>query len=658
MKKSKIIYVTVMIVIVSVFFYFQAKTNYEQFIVEAIPQKVFLTTVGEKSSVNPVLFTKKLSDFAAANHSLVARRDVVPSENIDGINYQYQTFGVGKMPENMKKSSQSATGYENLAGIGSVYVVLSGPLTSQQLSQFLNDQFSIASYTFPADTPFDQFLGDYLSASTIPVLIILLLSYFCLSLFSKISELRNAGVKLLSGKKHSRLSFQDFFTDTAMILIPTLIASLIVSSLIAIQGIRNFYVFTAVAYGFMFVALGFIIAHLLVGLFAFFMLKRANLIALVKGKLPTWGLMTMAFILLGIVSGILASGLSQVNSLTATLKEDKQQLAVWNKFSDYTNINGGGNQTETDFAKWWSFYDEQISKGSGLYIDYSATVAPDRENDINQGNYLVVSPSYLTNQEIKVPVSYYHLQEGQYGLILPQKDKKNEASLQKAFDNFLTSFTSMDSKEAKISMQAIITSIPNNQKYFIFNNMWLNTDGGQTVSDPVIVVVSPKSMGPESGYFWNNSYFYSTQNYSKLIDDLKTKGLYSDVGFIQSGAKLFEEYLSNSEKLIDLELVEIGVASILSVFFFALIVTLYFAHFRRDIAIKRLSGLEFWRVHQDFLIIELIAIAALFVLMVIISQNLFLSAILSVIQIALAKLTLYVQSNLAGHHEMAILKGE
>ncbi|MDR0198965.1 MAG: DUF1430 domain-containing protein [Streptococcaceae bacterium] len=661
MKQAEKIFLAVAIFVVTAFFYVQVKLNSQDIIFNAIARQVVITGTNSKEKIDSKQFEKQLSDFAIKNHSLIARRLLVPDSKTNNSYYEYQLFGRGQVPANLKKYTCSTT-VGNPLSIGTDYLILSGSDTASSLSNFFNSHFEVQSFSYPKTEYWRQMLMAFGDSNTLPILIVLLLSYFCLSLFAKISELRNTGIKILSGEGVLKIAFQDFGISIIFLLCLSILAFLIDGILLYWSGLANTSIYILLGFSFWYIFLGFTLVLIVTSLLILLVLKRTHLINLVKRKLQTWQLMTLSIVVWIIISLMLAGSLGQVFSLNSNLREQQGEIISWKRYSACLNINATIQENSQDNHAWWEFYNNQVQNNTGLLVDYSNEFSPYRKTDIAQGNYLIVTPKYLQLEHITTGNDYKNLKVGTYGLILPEKLKNDTQKYIKAFNQFISGMTVGDTK-SQLSMQASVSYTPNNQKYFIFNNVnsQLNPDiSQQTVKDPIILVISPKATGKNSGMFWSGeyNYFYSTQGYRNLVNSLNSAGVYSEVGFIQDGYSLFREYMTQLRISVVLQLIDALMTIVLSSLFCGFIVVLYLLHFRREIAVKRLSGMSFYSIHIRFIGIGL-AVVALFVLIAsLVFANVLIAVVVGLVQLVLSYGILRLLVSATKRQQINVLKGE
>jgi len=128
------------------------------------------------------------------------------------------------------------------------------------------------------------------------------------------------------------------------------------------------------------------------------------------------------------------------------------------------------------------------------------------------------------------------------------------------------------------------------------------------MTDPIILVVTPRSMGktPSSLLFWSVAVSTSMQfeGYDATVALMKAHGVYQWVAYLMNSQSVYLSKLS--EVRTNLVSLTIGTVMILvvSVALFILINHLYFEEHRREIFIKRISGLSFLHIHGPYLLIQ------------------------------------------------------
>ena len=257
-----------------------------------------------------------------------------------------------------------------------------------------------------------------------------------------------------------------------------------------------------------------------------------------------------------------------------------------------------------------------------------------------------------------------HLQKGEFGLLLPESLRSQEGELKKAFEESLNYYgQSSEDKNAPLEyeMRAIVSYLPTGEKRFIYNN-GESPVSIQYLTDPILVVFTPTSTGDSiiSKSVWsiNAGKQLFIKGYESGLELLKKAGIYEQVSYLKEGRSVYltryNEVQTETATLILGAIV--GIASSLLLFYSVNL--LYFEQFRRDILIKRISGLRFFETHAQYMVSQFASFvfgASLFILS---SRDLVIGLLTLLVFLASAVLTLYRQAQKESRVSMTIMKGK
>ena len=247
-----------------------------------------------------------------------------------------------------------------------------------------------------------------------------------------------------------------------------------------------------------------------------------------------------------------------------------------------------------------------------------------------------------------------HLQAGEFGLLLPEKLKGQEEELKKRYEDYLTPRD--DQGKSQLPMKARVTYLPNNQKRFIYNNTPMNYQ--QFLTDPILVVVQPKSFGGyDNPYFSQlNSYLYfdGLDKSKKLIAEY---GLEKNVSQYDYAAAVYQQMMQSIqlENLMAIAGGIFGMAT--SILLFNTMNFLYFEEFRRPIFLKKIAGMDFLKIHQSMLISEIVMLLLGSVLIFFLTQEWWIALVTLLLFAANAWLIFLYRSHKEEHFLPIILKG-
>ena len=622
------------------------------------------------------VFEQELENFANSEQSLIARRIVEPSK--DGTtHFTYATYGQGTLPKEFQEASQESR--ERSDPLNS-YLLLSGSLTKEKLADKLGDLGYKAipdRKTPPYTLAFRMLL--------IPLILISLaifgLSFFALVIITRIKEMRAAGIKLFSGQTLLSIMGHSLSTDIKWLLLSALLSFLGGGVVLFSQGL--FYPILLATYGFgiSFYLLFLLAISILLMLLYLMSLSYKALVPVIKGRLPLKRL--MALTLLCQLVAVFTVGYAVKTGLTSyqRLKELEISKQAWQDRADYYQISFGLGDRVKDTEnqnKWYEFSKEAVEKEQALFVKDNLIHFANPQGKNEQGetldtyspdaNALYVSPSYLEKEKVVVDAEtkqkLAHLQKGEFILLLPEHLRSREAELKKAFEESLNYYgKSSEDKSAPLEyeMRAIVSYLPTGEKRFIYNN-GESPVSIQYLTDPILVVFTPTSTGDsiisKSSCSINAGKQLFIKGYESGLELLKKAGIYDQVSYLKEGRSVYltryNEVQTETATLILGAIV--GIASSLLLFYSVNL--LYFEQFRRDILIKRISGLRFFETHAQYMVSQFASFvfgASLFILH---SRDLVIGLLTLFVFLASAVLTLYRQAHKESRVSMTIMKGK
>ena len=627
------------------------------------------------------VFEQELENFANSEQSLIARRIVEPSK--DGTtHFTYATYGQGTLPKQFQEASQESR--ERSDPLNS-YLLLSGSLTKEKLADKLGD---LGYKAIP-----DRKIPPYTLAFRmllIPLILISLaifgLSFFALVIITRIKEMRAAGIKLFSGQTLLSIMGHSLSTDIKWLLLSALLSFLGGGVVLFSQGL--FYPILLATYGFgiSFYLLFLLAISILLMLLYLMSLSYKALVPVIKGRLPLKRL--MALTLLCQLVAVFTVGYAVKTGLTSyqRLKELEISKQAWQDRADYYQISFGLGDRVKDTEnqnKWYAFAKEAIEEEQALFvkdnlIHFANPQGKNEQGKNEQGetldtyspdaNTLYVSPSYLDKEKVVVDAEtkqkLAHLQKGEFGLLLPESLRSQEAELKKIFEEKLSYYGKSGEEESaplEYEMRAIVSYLPTGEKRFVYNN-GENPVSTQYLTDPILVVFTPTSIGDSiiSKSMWsiNAGKNIFVKGYESGLELLKKAGIYEQVSYLKERRSVYltryNEVQTETATLILGAIV--GIASSLLLFYSVNL--LYFEQFRRDILIKRISGLRFFETHAQYMVSQFASFvfgASLFILS---SRDLVIGLLTLLVFLASAVLTLYRQAQKESRVSMTIMKGK
>ena len=236
-------------------------------------------------------------------------------------------------------------------------------------------------------------------------------------------------------------------------------------------------------------------------------------------------------------------------------------------------------------------------------------------------------------------------------------------NLRKFFEESLNYYgKSSEDQDAPLEyeIEMIVSYLPTGEKRFVYNN-GESPVSVQYLTDPILVVFTPTSTGDSfiSKSVWSinagNRLFIKGYEWTSL---LKEAGIYEQVSYLKEGRSVYltryNEVQTETATLILGAIV--GIASSLLLFYSVNL--LYFEQFRRDILIKRISGLRFFETHAQYMVSQFASFvfgASLFILR---SRDWVIGLLTLLVFLVSAVLTLYRQAQKESRVSMTIMKGK
>ena len=621
-------------------------------------------------------FERELENFVNSEQSLIARRIVEPSK--DGTtHFTYATYGQGGLPKEFQAASQESR--ERSDPLNS-YLLLSGSLTKEKLAAKLDD----LGYKAIADRKTPPYLLAFWIALN-PLLLISLaifgLAFFAMVIITRIKEMRAAGIQLFSGQTLLSIIGSALYDDVKWLCLAGA-GSLIVGGAVLLgQGLFYPVLLAVFSIGVGLYLLFLLGISLVLSLLYLMSLSYKALVPVLKGRLPLKRLMTLT--LLCQLVAVFTVGYAVKTGLTSYQRLQELQLSkqAWEDRADYYQISFGlGDRVEDteNQSKWYAFAKEAIEEEQALYVKDNLLHFANPKGKNEQGetldtyspdaNTLYVSPSYLEKEKVVVDAEtkqkLAHLQKGEFVLLLPEHLRSQEAELKKIFEESM-SYYGKSGEEASApldyEMKAHVSYLSMGEKRFVYNN-GENPVSTQYLTDPILVVFTPTSTGDSfislSSWSINAGKNIFVKGYEDGIKLLKNAGIYDQVSYLKEGRSVYlARYYEVQTQTLTLILgAIIGIASSLLLFYSVNL--LYFEQFRREILIKRISGLRFFETHAQYMISQFASFvfgASLFIWR---SRDVVIGLVTLSIFLVSAILTLYRQAQKESRVSMTIMKGK
>lgn len=621
--------------------------------------------------VNPEIdksdFEEDLEALANKNDVIIAKRIVIPQKSGE-VNFYYKTFGDKEAPSYINIASDEVLKIND--DLAATYIIIGQALSQDELYNFLSTNGNQT-----------RKFGDGSSLENVIVLFgypamffILVVSFFvilAISIINRLNETAKYGIKLISGQRKSMLLFKDFIDDLITVILAFLMNVIIFGILFKVHNIFNEPIMRYFLIALIIYLLGIVLVSLIVSFLFFAIIKYKNLMQIIKGRLPIKSIMTV-LVISQILSFIIVAYQFRLASFSyPQIKTLETSASKWDEYPDLVNItfnlNSHADSLEEDLKRWnqWYEYLDDTFEDDKWILAYS-NIANYFGSDIEatrakldkynpDGNTIIVSNNYLEKEQVDHKTDFSDLKYGEFGLILPEKLKADEKALVKVYEDYVNEHFGGDG-----DFKAKVEYVSDNQKRFIFNTTII-TDK-QYLTDPAIIVISPKSTGASdrSLMFWNNmiSNFIFFDNYEYCHKTLRDRDLLKWVSYIINSRSDYYERLSDEIRDIRFSIIGSIFTILTSLLLFNSIVITYFKEFRRENFIKRISGLSFFGIHKRFIIIQCIIFFLSLIASYKLTEDWKSSLVTFLVFVMNSLIILYVQNKKENKQSMTILKGE
>lgn len=620
-----------------------------------------------------------LKQLAMETNSLIAKRIAAP-DGQKKRTFTYELFGSGSLPEGLSEANEEAKRNSSLAG---GYLIVDGKLTAKELADRLALLGHVA-HAVEATSPLQMVVFFVISSVFLLSAFVFLLTFSAFAIIFRMKDLRFAGIRILSGESLFFASLRPVWSDIKDIFIANVIIGTVFTVFLIFWGVGQAVMISLLWWALLCYSVLLIGISVLLSVIYIMGLKRNQLVGVLKGKLPLIRLLGIIFVgqLLAIM--IVTWSFNQSMFYYSLFQEQKSAENDWQKQGNFVNITfnlgmkrSNVQEREKLRKKWYFFAKEAVEKENALYVEHNLRnfIMEEISDGVRledykpNGNTIYVTPNYLEYQGIYLDENLKNklknLKKGQYGLLLPEKLKKDSEYYQGLYRETLQDYN-RKSLEADSPLlfetDFIVGYVPNQQRRFLYNSKPGLRTQTQYLMDPIIVVCTPEGMGqtPSTEMSWMSAAgnYLQFQDYDKTIELLKKHDLYSLVsGLTNSRFQYYENVSDTRIKLIAL-LSGTLLAVITSLLLFNSMNLLYFEQFRRDIFIKRVSGMSFWELHKNYLMLQSIVLLIGFCISLFLAKNIGINiAILLLFQLN-AWITLLYQMQAENKTAVTVLKGK
>ena len=618
----------------------------------------------------------RLEKLAEETDSFIAIQHQDPNSEGTPV-FSYTTFGNGKLPDGLQEKNLEDA---QSSSVETNYFVFDGNLDIHLLREELS-QLGLTNMHLTIPSKLSTLMAIFSNGFQLISLLIFILTFGALTLISQISQLRSSGIRLISGEKRWSIFLRPVGEDLKGIAVGFSLAGVLAILMQKILSLPTQSLMTIgeglLSYNLILLSISLFFAQLFaVGI------KKIHLMQIIKGQVPVRGIISLILIgqllaiiivTLGIGSSLKYSQAWQQHRIGQEAWSQERQLITLSISREGTSP-GFDEQAQRKLRTWYQLMDLAVSEQKAFLsrhqlIDRTLQngmassknlITSTEWHDYNpNGNVLIVTPQYLERQNIPVDTTIEqkmnHLDVGEFVLLLPEHLRSEEEHYKSVFEDDLTS--RMSSRDERQQMTATVGYLESGQDRFVYNTTPISYQ--QFLKDPIIIVITPQSTGPQSVLFWVDA----VQNYvlfNQLSDAqelIQRQGIENWVSEMQTGYHNYITLLDNiqRERWVMLAGAVLGIAT--SILLFNTMNRLYFEEFRRAIFIKRIAGLRFLEIHRTYLFAQLGVFLLGFIASVFLMVDIVVAFLVSLLFTGLSLLQLHVQMQKENKMSMLVLKG-
>lgn len=618
----------------------------------------------------------RLEKLAEETDSFIAIQHQDPNSEGTTV-FSYTTFGDGKLPDGLQEKKLEDA---QSSSVETNYFVFDGHLDIHLLREELS-QLGLTNMHLTIPSKLSTLMAIFSNGFQLISLLIFILTFGALTLISQISQLRSSGIRLISGEKRWSIFLRPVGDDLKGIAVGFSLAGVLTILMQKILSLPTQSLMTIgaglLSYNLILLSISLFFAQLFaVGI------KKIHLMQIIKGQVPVRGIISLILIgqllaiiivTLGIGSSLKYSQAWQQHRIGQEAWSQERQLITLSISREGTSP-GFDEQAQRKLRTWYQLMDLAVSEQkaflsrhqlidrtlqNGMASSKNFITSTEWHDYSPNGNVLIVTPQYLERQNIPVDTTIEqkmnHLDVGEFVLLLPEHLRSEEEHYKSVFEDDLTSH--MSSQDERQQMTATVGYLESGQDRFVYNTTPISYQ--QFLKDPIIIVITPQSTGPQSILFWIDA----VQNYvlfNQLSDAhelIQRQGIENWVSEMQTGYHNYITLLDNiqRERWVMLAGAVLGIAT--SILLFNTMNRLYFEEFRRAIFIKRIAGLRFLEIHRTYLFAQLGVFLLGFVASVFLQVEIGVAFLVLLLFTGLSLLQLHVQMQKENKMSMLVLKG-
>ena len=618
----------------------------------------------------------RLEKLAEETDSFIAIQHQDPNSEGTTV-FSYTTFGDGKLPDGLQEKKLEDA---QSSSVETNYFVFDGHLDIHLLREELS-QLGLTNMHLTIPSKLSTLMAIFSNGFQLISLLIFILTFVALTLISQISQLRSSGIRLISGEKRWSIFLRPVGEDLKGIAVGFSLAGVLAILMQKILSLPTQSLTTIgeglLSYNLILLSISLFFAQLFaVGI------KKIHLMQIIKGQVPVRGIISLILIgqlfaiiivTLGIGSSLKYSQAWQQHRIGQEVWSQERQLITLSISREGTSP-GFDEQTQRKLRTWYQLMDLAVSEQkaflsrhqliertlqNGMASSKNLTTSTEWHDYSPNGNVLIVTPQYLERQNIPVDTTIEqkmnHLDVGEFVLLLPEHLRSEEEHYKSVFEDDLTS--RMSSQDERQQMTATVGYLESGHDRFVYNTTPISYQ--QFLKDPIIIVITPQSTGPQSILFWVDA----VQNYvlfNQLSDAqelIQRQGIENWVSEMQTGYHNYITLLDNIQRELWVMLAGAVLGIATSILLFNTMNRLYFEEFRRAIFIKRIAGLRFLEIHRTYLFAQLGVFLLGFVASVFLQVEIVVAFLVLLLFTGLSLLQLHVQMQKENKMSMLVLKG-
>ena len=618
----------------------------------------------------------RLEKLAEETDSFIAIQHQDPNSEGTTV-FSYTTFGDGKLPDGLQEKKLEDA---QSSSVETNYFVFDGNLDIHLLREELS-QLGLTNMHLTIPSKLSTLMAIFSNGFQLISLLIFILTFVALTLISQISQLRSSGIRLISGEKRWSIFLRPVGEDLKGIAVGFSLAGVLAILMQKILSLPTQSLTTIgeglLSYNLILLSISLFFAQLFaVGI------KKIHLMQIIKGQVPVRGIISLILIgqlfaiiivTLGIGSSLKYSQAWQQHRIGQEVWSQERQLTILSISREGTSP-GFDEQAQRKLRTWYQLMDLAVSEQkaflsrhqliertlqNGMASSKNLTTSTEWHDYSPNGNVLIVTPQYLERQNIPVDTTIEqkmnHLDVGEFVLLLPEHLRSEEEHYKSVFEDDLTSRIS--SKDERQQMTATVGYLESGHDRFVYNTTPISYQ--QFLKDPIIIVITPQSTGPQSILFWVDA----VQNYvlfNQLSDAqelIQRQGIENWVSEMQTGYHNYITLLDNIQRELWVMLAGAVLGIATSILLFNTMNRLYFEEFRRAIFIKRIAGLRFLEIHRTYLFAQLGVFLLGFVASVFLQVEIVVAFLVLLLFTGLSLLQLHVQMQKENKMSMLVLKG-